>query len=582
MTDRLPELLAPCGSYEAVRAAVGAGADAVYLGGKRFNARANARNFGDDELCAAIDYCHYRGVRVYITLNISQYDRELSDALSYAGTIYEMGADAVIAADMGLITLLRRRLPELPVHASTQAVVHNLPVLHRLADLGVTRAVVARELTREALAAMCRESPVEIEVFVHGALCVSCSGQCLLSAVMGGRSGNRGECAQPCRLPYEPISAGRAAHGRQKREYPISLRDLCLADHIPQLISMGVSSLKIEGRMKSPDYVGGVTRIYRTLLDERRAATQAEVDALRRIFSRSGFTDAYFTGTGNTLRGMLGVRSERDKTESKLSAVPKGKVSAALKTPIVLSRAKPEFDASYKPPRAAAAGTKLKLGVFRTPEQIAASDYFDAVFLPPDRFERGAANGIALPPVIFDSELSPVKKLIDSAKSSGAEYMLVENIGQLGLAEGFCAIGGTRLNIFNTAAAEFYLQFLQGVILSPELILPQVRDIGCAAKGALVYGRLPLMTFERRLGGGTTGLCDRTGAVFPVLPEGTRDILYNSVPVYMADRAAALKSAGVALSLFSFTTESKSEVARIVDAYRRGLPPVDTNIRRIK
>lgn len=579
MTDRLPELLAPCGSYEAVRAAVGAGADAVYLGGKRFNARANACNFGVDELRAAIDYCHSRGVRVYVTLNISQYDRELSDALSYAGTIYEMGADAVIAADMGLITLLRRRLPELPVHASTQAVVHNLPALHLLADLGVTRAVVARELPREALSVMCRESPVEIEVFVHGALCVSCSGQCLLSAVMGGRSGNRGECAQPCRLPYEPLSAGRTAHGK---EYPISLRDLCLADHIPELISIGVTSLKIEGRMKSPGYVGGVTRIYRTLLDERRAATQAEVDALRRIFSRGGFTDAYFTGTGNSLRNMLGVRSERDKAESRLSAVPKGKVSAAAKTPIVISRAKPEFDATYKAPRAPAAGAKLKLGVFRTPEQIAASDYFDAVLLPPDRFERGAANGIALPPVIFDSELPAVKKLIDSAKSCGAEYMLVENIGQLGLAEGFYAIGGTRLNIFNTAAAEFYLQYLQGVILSPELILPQIRDIGCEAKGALVYGRLPLMTFARRLGGGTTGLCDRTGAVFPVLPEGTRDIIYNSVPVYMADRAAALKSAGITLSLFSFTTETKSEVARIVDAYRHGLPPVDTNIRRIK
>lgn len=582
--NRLPELLSPCGSPEAVRAAVTAGADAIYLGGRRFNARANAKNFDDAELRDTLEYCHERGVRVYVTLNTVLYDRELPEALAYAGTLYEMGADAVICADMGLITLLRKRLPELPVHVSTQAAVHSLPALERFAALGVTRVVVARELSKKALEEICEKSPVEIEMFVHGALCVSCSGQCLLSAVMGGRSGNRGECAQPCRLPYEAVVGGRAPQGKRAagKEYPISLRDLSLASHIPELIGMGVSSLKIEGRMKSPSYVEGVTRIYRTLLDEGRAATEAEAEALRRIFSRGGFTDAYFTGEGNSLKNMLGVRSERDKEESRMAAAPKGKASAAEKAPIILTRSKPEFDMGYKPPRAKSPERRLKLGVFRTPEQIADEGYFDAIFLPPDRFERGAANGIALPPVAFDAELPKLKKQIEAAKAAGAEYMLVENIGQLELAEGFYAIGGTRFNITNTPAAEFYLESLRGVILSLELILPQIRDIGCGAKGALVYGRLPLMTFARRLGGSTAALRDRAGAVFPALPEGTRDILYNSVPVYMADRAKALDEAGVALRLYCFTTETRGEVSRIVDAYKRGLPSRSGNIRRIK
>ncbi len=578
----LPELLSPCGSPEAVRAAVLAGADAVYMGGRRFNARANAKNFTDEELRKAIEYCHARGVRVYVTLNTVLYDRELPEALAYAGLLYEMGVDAVICADMGLITLMQKRLPGLPVHVSTQAAVHNLPALQRLAGLGVTRVVVARELPKKLLEEICKKSPVEIEMFVHGALCVSCSGQCLLSAVMGGRSGNRGECAQPCRLPYEPVAGVRAKQARRGKEYPISLRDLSLAGHIPELIEMGVSSLKIEGRMKSPSYTGGVTRIYRMLLDERRAATEAEADALRRIFSRGGFTDAYFTGEGGTLRIMLGVRSERDKKQSRLAAEPVDRPVAVQRAPIVISRTKPDFDASYRPPRAKSPEARLKLGVFRTPEQIAGEGYFDAVFLPPDKFERGVANGVVLPPVAFDTELPKLKKLLLAAKSAGAEYMLVENIGQLELAEGFYAVGGVRLNITNTPAAEFYLQYLKGVILSPELMLAQMRDIGCGVKGALVYGRLPLMTFARRLGGGTTALRDRAGAMFPVLPDGARDILYNSVPVYMADKAEALDAAGIALSLYNFTTESRSEVSHVIDAYRRGLPPPGSNIRRIR
>ena len=631
----LPELLAPCGSPEAVRAAVNAGADAVYLGGKRFNARANAKNFDDVELERTIAFCHDAGVRVYVTLNTMLYDRELPDSLEYAGFLYNSGVDSVIAADLGLIKLLCDRLPGLPVHVSTQAAVHNLSGIQKLAELGAVRAVVARELPKTELDALCKASPIELEMFVHGALCVSCSGQCLLSAVMGGRSGNRGECAQPCRLNYETLSADKRGNTRaethpahrqanrgseNKNTHPISLRDLCMAEHIPELIASGIASLKIEGRMKSPDYVAAVTRIYRTLLDERRAASYAEMETLRRIFSRGGFTDTYYTGAGGTLENMLGVRSEGDKSDTRSagdSTSARNGASIYIKTPIAVSREKISVDASFKPPRSKNIVKPLNVGIFQAAEQIACRDFFDIILLPLDKFEQvaaksGAAYGVVLPPVIFDGEREVIKRQLERVKSCGAEYLMIENPGQLGLAENFCAtsglratgglratdglraidelratgglyvIGGMRLNVANTAAAEFYSRNCEGLILSPELILPQIRDINYGAKGAIVYGRLPLMTFARRLGGNAAALRDRAGAVFPVLATGTRDILYNSVPIYMADKLPALDAAGIKLRVFIFTTETQREVETIAAAYKKGLPPTDKNIRRIK
>ena len=583
----LPELLAPCGSYAAVRAAVYSGADAVYLGGKRFNARINAKNFDDSELCQVIAFCHGAGVRVYVTLNTMLYDRELPDALRYAEFLCNAGADAVIAADMGLIALLRERLPELPVHTSTQAAVHSLPAIKTLAELGVARAVVARELPKSELDALCKASPIELEMFVHGALCVSCSGQCLLSAVMGGRSGNRGECAQPCRLSYgtQTSKDGRNGSGKSgsvRDGYPISLRDLCLAGHMAGLISSGIASLKIEGRMKSPEYVAGVTRIYRSLLDGRRDATESEVTGLRRIFSRGGFTDAYYTGAGVTLKNMLGTRSEGDKAATRAAERDTVVPAAFRKPPITVARGRAAIDPSYRPKRPENGEKPINIGIFRSAEQVAAPDFFDVVLLPPNKFERGTANGVALPPVIFGGELEGVKKQLDMAKSGGAEYIMAENVGQLGLAEGFHALGGARLNVANTAAAEFFGRYLDGIILSPELILLQIRDIAYKPKGAVVYGRLPLMTFARRLGNSTEALRDRSGAVFPVLPSGTRDILYNSVPVYMADRQEALDAAGIALRAFVFTTETRREVESVMSAYKNKQPPANNNIRRIK
>ena len=304
----VPELLAPAGSPEALEAALTAGADAVYLGGAHFNARMNARNFDAGELREAVAAAHRLGGRVYLTLNTLLWDRELPASVTAAYEAASAGVDALIIADMGASALIRRALPELPLHASTQMSGHNAHVGEVLAPFGFSRFVIARETALPDLAAAVRSSPLEVEVFVHGALCVSHSGQCLFSSVVGGRSGNRGECAQPCRLPYA-CGAGGSREG-----YPLSLKDLTLASHVPALIDAGVASLKIEGRMKSAGYVSGVVAIWRRLLDERRAATREEIDRLSALFSRNGFTDGYQTGRVD--HGMMGVRSDADKEKT--------------------------------------------------------------------------------------------------------------------------------------------------------------------------------------------------------------------------------------------------------------------------
>ncbi|MBR6726945.1 MAG: U32 family peptidase, partial [Clostridia bacterium] len=295
----LPELLCPAGSPEALRAAIAGGADAVYFGGGSFNARIRARNFTDSDVAEAIKLCHAYGVKAYMTFNTLVTDRELPAFLEAADTARLAGVDALIVADAGAAAALRAAMPDLPLHASTQCSAHNLAAVRELQHRGFCRVVPARELPREEIARLVRESDSEIEIFVHGALCVSHSGQCLFSSLVGGRSGNRGECAQPCRLPD--------ANGK----YPLSLKDLCLAREIPFFMEAGVHSLKIEGQLKSPDYVYGVVSIYRRLLDEGRAATDSEIAALAAIFSRSGFTDGYFKRRID--RKMLGVRTESDK-----------------------------------------------------------------------------------------------------------------------------------------------------------------------------------------------------------------------------------------------------------------------------
>ena len=302
VTD-LPELLAPAGDMECLAAAISAGADAVYLGGLKFGARAFAKNFSPEELSWAVKLCHLHGVRLYVTLNTLIYDKEIEEAVAYAESLHRIGVDALIVADLGIASLIRERIPDLEIHASTQMGVHNRAGADVAYSLGAARVVLARECSGADIKKITEEAKPEIEVFLHGALCVCHSGQCLFSSMVGGRSGNRGECAQPCRLPYN------------NGKYILSLKDLSLANHIKELVSSGVSSLKIEGRMKSPSYVFEVTSIYRRLLDECREATREENARLSAAFSRGGFTDGYFTS--RIASGMTGVRSEDDKQASK-------------------------------------------------------------------------------------------------------------------------------------------------------------------------------------------------------------------------------------------------------------------------
>lgn len=278
------ELLAPAGSFDALRAAVENGADAVYLGGKSYSARASAANFTEEELQAALDYCHIRGVRVYVTVNTILRPDELEGALAYLADLYRWGVDGVIVQDLGLAYRARIELPNLELHGSTQMTIHNTLDLKAAERLGLTRVVLARELGATAIKEIKQHTPLELEVFVHGALCIAYSGQCLMSSLIGGRSGNRGQCAQPCRKPY--TVSGLEVPG----EYVLSPRDLSLISHLDKLWDAGVTSLKIEGRLKSPDYVGVVVRTYRAALDGHNF----DASDLNTVFNR-GFTSAYIS-----------------------------------------------------------------------------------------------------------------------------------------------------------------------------------------------------------------------------------------------------------------------------------------------
>ena len=668
--NKLPELLAPAGDMECLYAAVAAGADAIYVGGKRFGARAFAKNFEIDELASAVRYCHLNGVKLYVTLNTLIEDLEMADAVGYAAELYRIGVDALIVADLGVMSAIRRHVPCLELHASTQMSVHNTPGVRAAADLGASRVVLARELSLADICSAVENSPCEIEVFLHGALCVCYSGQCLFSSLVGGRSGNRGECAQPCRLPYN------------NGKYPLSLKDLSLADHIPALIESGVASLKIEGRMKSPDYVYTVVSIYRRLLDEGRGATKAEADALRRVFSRGGFTDGYFVK--KTQRDMLGVRSDSDKKDSRALETRKfepikhpvtARVSLRLGEPALMTLTDGTRTVSVQGAIAAPAekapltdeGVRARLSKMgntnlalepsdidltldsninlapsalnalrreaaekfedqsrdlpeisytsakkrdkKSQEPITTAQFFsedsfleayshglfkqeiNIAFLPHTASVEAIkqAGGVYLPPVIFDSELPEVEKALENIRNSGIMYALVSNIGQIDLALrlGFTPFGDFRLNVTNGESHLVYEKMgIARLILSPELTLPQARDVG----GSLItYGRIPLMITERcfiseNFGCDSCGKCaltDRKGEKFPMMREFShRNIIFNSTPTYMGDRRSELCSYRIESEHLIFSTESGREIINVLGAISQGMP-LTRRVRRV-
>ena len=653
--QRKPELLCPAGSMPALDAAIEGGADAVYLGGTAMNARMHAGNFTPEALREATKKAHAYGVKVYLTLNTLVTDRELPQFLDAAWDAAEAGADALIVADAGGAAAIRRAIPALDLHASTQMSGHNAEMAKVLQKAGFSRMVAAREISAENLKRLLANSPIETELFVHGALCVCHSGQCLFSSVVGGRSGNRGECAQPCRLPYGDGNT-----------YPLSLKDLSLAGHVPELISLGVASLKIEGRMKSPEYVRDVTQVFRRLLDEERPATAAEMRRLAETFSRGGFTDGYYTNRID--RSMLGIRSEADKQSSRTvfpfaglakkvdltltvsiktdrpasltletgdrrvtaeGDVPQPARTAPLTeedalrslsrmggTPYRVAQARAEVDPGLMLPvsrlndlrrravalldAAAAPPERQRLPIawraapgkpepvrtarFYRAEQITerARAYFDRLFLPADRFAP-PANGVVLPAVVFDGDLATVRAQLRRAAEQGAKWALVGNLGHLALAReaGLIPVGDYRLNCTNRESAAFYADLgISGTILSPELTLPQLRDVG-GDTAVIVYGRLPLMTLERCISrdlagcdacaAGRVELRDRRGVKFPVLREWEhRNVIYNSLPTGMSDRQELLTRYRLSALHFLFSVETPREVDRVIEAYRSG------------
>lgn len=309
------ELLSPVGDFECLKAAVQSGADCVYFGGELFNARASAGNFNDDKLKEAIEYAKIRNVKTNLTLNILIKNDEFADAIELAKKAYEYGIDAIIVQDLGLAKKLISLFPDLPIHASTQMTVHNLDGVLEAEKLGFKRVVLSRELSIDEIKYICDNSNIEIEVFVHGALCMCYSGQCLLSSMIGARSGNRGKCAQPCRLPYELIrkTSEYLNYNNDKNIDTITLdkghllspKDLCSLDLLPTLVKLGIKCFKIEGRLKNPEYVSTVTRIYRKYIDMAKTDKPYVVDEkdkkdLLQVFNRGGFSAGYLDGKPNT------------------------------------------------------------------------------------------------------------------------------------------------------------------------------------------------------------------------------------------------------------------------------------------
>ena len=673
------EILSPAGSPEALRAAVCAGADAVYLGFGQFNARRGARNFTQDEFASAVSYCHLRGVKVYLTLNTLCSDREMEAAVDCAVQASHLGADAVLVQDLGLVRSLRLAAPDLPLHASTQMSLHSLDGVKQAADLGITRAVLARELSRQDITYICERSPIEIEVFVHGALCMCYSGQCFMSSVIGGRSGNRGMCAQPCRLPYG--WGDELVNG-----HPLSLKDMSLAGHLRELQDMGVASAKIEGRMKRPEYVYIVTKVYADALREGREPTAGELASLEQAFSRQGFTDGYFTGQKGP--DMFGVREDsrppRDLFSQAKAAYSRGEgrpvpvkfyamirhgepiqvgvedglgrvATAAGRVPEpARRRATTQEEVELQlgktggtPFEAAGIRTLVEPGLavplsalnslrrqvlddlskqrtalpqrrhgeykmgaryenYREEPDIyvslrhAGQMTFELVkqrpamiTLPveeiaahPDEVEatigRNVPVAVVLPRICFDRELDGLREQLEVCKKAGVTDAYVGNLGLIPLCKelDLNLRGDFGLQVFNSQGAKEYKRLgFQSLTASFELKLAQIRDLGKAVDTEMIaYGRLPLMITENCAVKNQSGKCtctnvnlltDRKGVRFPVeRVYGCRNEILNANKVFLADKAADWKCAGLRGIRLLFTTENGVECSQVLEAYR--------------
>ena len=619
------EILAPVGGPEQLTAALRAGADAVYLGLEQFSARGAATNFDAAQLAQAVADAHERGVKVYVAINTLIKDEEYEAVYAALQSVCAVGADAVIVQDLAVAALVRECAPTLPLHASTQMTVHNLSGVRMLESLGFSRVVLSRELTMTEIAHIAKNTKLEIEVFVHGALCMSVSGACYLSSLLGQRSGNRGQCAQPCRLNFQ--CAGR--------EHALSLKDLSAIAELAELERLGVTSAKIEGRMKRPEYVAAAVQACRTALEGQTP----DISKLQAVFSRSGFTDGYLKGR-RTL-DMFGIRRKEDVTAAapvlgELAQIyhkesPRIPVDLALDLPKGVLKATCEGFAvtveSLTPPasartaptdreRALAALSKMggtpyylreltfsntdqvlpasalndmrrraieqisahrrqltpipcrkaeKIGTvtkkripqlrlrFERVEQIAGSEYAQKIILPIAEWEKNveliaffSGQAVAELPILCYDEDSLRQRLL-FLKEKGLDEVLADNLGALALARslGFTVHGGAGLNILNTKALEEYGRLgLCDATVSFELSRQRIRALGGELpRGAVMYGRLPLMRFRAcpkndcANCNGRVTVTDRMGIEFPMYcTEKQYQTLYNSRPLWAVDK----------------------------------------------
>ncbi|HWP51991.1 MAG TPA: DUF3656 domain-containing protein [Clostridia bacterium] len=665
-----PEILAPAGSMESLQAAVNCGANAVYLGAKALNARRNAGNFDDAQLAEAVCFAHLHGVKILQTLNVVMFDGEVDELLRAAETAAKLGIDAAIVQDWGVLSLLKATVPELPLFASTQMAVHNLAGARMAEELGCKRVVLARELTAEEIASIVKNITAQTEVFVHGALCMSVSGQCYLSSMLGGRSGNRGLCAQPCRLPF---ACGSSSHA-------LSLKDLSMIERVQELAALGVSSLKIEGRMKRPEYVAAAVTALRQALN----GEQPNIDRLRSVFSRSGFTTGYLDGKRDRL--MFGIRQKDDVTAATdvlgelaqlagrdIGAVPvEGAFTAFEGEPVSLAlrdsdknnvfvegdmpqtaHTKPTDEDRVRQSLLKTGGTPFhfidldialsdglmipvsQLNALRreafeqlsdlrctphphrfepmraTPPETAAVipppqpalrircrakqlskallDCCESIIVPLAEAAESIRLGVPpqrviaeIPRILFTGE-EQIAQQLKMLRALGVTRVWCGNIGAVGLAKqaGLAICGGWSLNLTNTFAVQAATQAgLSDAELSFELSLYQSKQLrGNIPLGLVAYGSLPLMAFRNCPVRSQIGcarcdrnqtLTDRKGVAFPVRcaacdPQTGVSELYNSVPLYLADRRNEL--IGLSFLTLWFTDETALACQRIAAAY---------------
>lgn len=658
------ELLAPAGSMDALVAAVQSGADAVYIGGSKFSARTSAKNFDENEIKEVIDYCHIRGVSVHVAANTLIKEDEINEYLRYIGTLNEMGVDAVIIQDIGMAKMVHTMYPDLPIHASTQMTCASSKTAKKLSDIGFSRIVLARELSYREIEEIVKSTDVEIEVFVHGAICMSYSGQCLMSSMIGGRSGNRGMCAQPCRLSYKFLQNGKNVNSG----YLLSPKDMCLAKHLDTLKKIGVTSLKIEGRLKRAEYVSAVVGVYRNCIDEGRKPTIDENKELTDAFNRSGFTDGYFInklgkdmmtyenpsnisqniftdGAKNRCRKDIELKKipvkikallEKDKSlvlniedldGNCVNIYGDTKSEVANNKPLTSQRLEEQLSKLGQTPFVATEidvkiddGIVIPIGEINSSRRKSIEELIAKRKEMPKRktvdcsldvknvknFEpilsakvrninqaqacinRGikriyAPNEVIMNLTDCDDLFIQTLPPIDKDKNDTlpcCDNVLINSLGQF-LDNKKRYYADYRLNIFNSCTVKALDNFV-GVTLSPELTINEIRKIKKPIDTELiVYGRIPLMTFENcpvkanskcDKGKSYNELIDRKNESFPLIcGEGCFCELLNSKPVYMADKLSDLMGLDIKSFRLDFTIENESECDEIIAEYQRAL-----------